>query len=225
LARVLIGCERSGVMRRAFRALGHDAWSCDLESADDNDAHHYQCDVFKVLSFGWDLAIFHPECTYLTVAGLFRNKNNPERQLKTVNALAFVRRLFSAPIPRIALENPISCISTQIRKPDQIIQPYQLGDDASKSTCLWLKGLPKLVIDPLLRVPGRKVTHNGKLVERWSNQTDSGQNRLGPSPDRAKKRSQTYPGIANACASQWSPLLLQAANDNEPLAQLFQHTA
>jgi hypothetical protein len=213
--KVLIGCERSGVMRRAFRTLGHEAYSCDLHPADDNSPFHFQCDVFEVIERYWDLAIFHPECTFLTVAGLFRNKGNPERQAKTDKALDFVRRLLAAPIPRVALENPISCISTKIRKPDQIIQPYQFGDDASKATCLWLKGLPKLVIDPALRVAGRIV--NGK--ERWANQTDSGQNRLGPSPDRAKKRSQTYPGIANACAVQWSRLI--AANDNEPLRQLL----
>jgi hypothetical protein len=199
-------------MRRAFRARGHDAWSCDLEPADDNDKHHFQCDVFEAITKrAWDLAIFHPECTYLTVAGLFRNKGNPERTAKTERALTFVSDLLNAPIPRIALENPISCISTRIRKPDQIIQPYQFGDDASKSTCLWLKGLPKLVIDPAKRVAGRMV--DGK--ERWANQTDSGQNRLGPSPDRARKRSQTYPGIAQACASQWSPMI--AANDNQPM--------
>lgn len=206
MARIIIGCEESGRIRRAFRALGHDAYSCDLEDSEDNSPYHIKGDVLKVLRDGWDLGIFHPPCTFLTVAGLFRNKGNPERQRKTDLALEFVRKLLNAPIPRIALENPISCISTQIRKPDQIIQPYQFGDDASKATCLWLKNLPKLV--PTKRVAGRMV--NGK--ERWSNQTDSGQNRLGPSPDRAKLRSKTYPGIALAIASQWSPLL--AANDN-----------
>jgi hypothetical protein len=220
LARILIGCEFSGALRRAFRALGHDAWSCDLDASADNSPYHYQCDVFGAIYYGkWDLAVFHPPCTYLTVAGLFRNKNNPVRQKQTDDALDFVRGLLAAPIPKIALENPISCISTKLRKPDQIIQPYQFGDDASKSTCLWLKGLPKLVIDPAQRVAGRMV--NGK--ERWANQTDSGQNRLGPSPDRAKKRSVTYPGIAKAIAVQWSRQL--AANDNEPLASLFRHAA
>jgi hypothetical protein len=210
--RVLIGCERSGVMRRAFRDLGCYAWSCDLEPADDGSEFHFQCDVFEVIDLDWDLAIFHPECTFLTVAGLFRNKDNPERQRKTNNALEFVRRLLNAPIPRIALENPVSCISSQIRKPDQIIQPYEFGEDASKKTCLWLKGLPKLITNPAHRVRGRIVA--GK--ERWANQTDTGQNRLGPSPDRARKRSVTYPGIAQACATQWTPLLLKAANDNNP---------
>lgn len=119
----------------------------------------------------------------------------------TEDALEFVRLLMNAPIPRIAIENPVGAISTRIRKPDQIIQPYQFGDDASKRTCLWLKGLPKLV--PTSVVPGRVVTANGKQVERWANQTDSGQNKLGPSEERWKLRSKTYQGIANAMAQQW----------------------
>jgi len=119
----------------------------------------------------------------------------------TEDALAFVRLLMDAPIPRIAIENPVGAISTRIRKPDQIIQPYQFGDDASKRTCLWLKGLLKLV--PTTIIPGRVVTVNGKQVERWANQTDSGQNKLGPSEERWKLRSKTYQGIANAMAQQW----------------------
>jgi hypothetical protein len=193
--------------------MGHAAYSCDIIRSDDDSPYHIMGDVIGLLDDSWDMGIFHPPCTYLTVAGLFRNKNNPERQAKTLDALDFVRALMNAPIPKIAIENPISCISTQVRKPDQIIQPYQFGDDASKATCLWLKGLPKLVIDPAKRVPGRMVMHNGKLVERWANQTDSGQNRLGPSKDRWKLRSKTYDGIADAIAEQWT--MPVAANDNQ----------
>jgi hypothetical protein len=145
----------------------------------------------------FDLAIFHPPCTYLTSAGLHWNKRRPERQVCTDDAVEFVRRLAECPVPRIAIENPIGCLSTRFRKPDQIIQPYQFGDDASKATCLWLKGLPRL--NPTGRVPGRIV--NGK--ERWANQTNSGQNKLPPSPDRWALRSLTYPGIAAAMADQW----------------------
>lgn len=202
--RVLVACEYSGRVRQAFRALGHDAWSCDLLEAEDRSYYHYRCDVRLVLDKKWDLMIAHPPCTYLTVAGLFRNKGNPERAAKTEDALRFVKRMMDAPIPRIALENPISCISSRIRKPDQIIQPYQFGEDASKATCLWLKGLDKLPIDPAKRFAGRVVEHKGKMVERWSNQTDSGQNRLPPSPDRWKERSRTYHGIAQAMAEKWS---------------------
>lgn len=143
--------------------------------------------------------IAHPPCTYLSVSGLHWNKNNYERQQKTEAAIQFFRAMMNVPIDKIAIENPVGCISTRIRKPDQIIQPYEFGDDASKKTCLWLEGLPPLVKDPSKRVQGRLV--DGK--ERWANQTDSGQNKLGPSTDRWKLRSVTYQGIAEAMAEQW----------------------
>lgn len=197
--RVLVACEYSGVVREAFRARGHDAWSCDLLESEDNSPYHLQEDVLPLLDQGWDLMIAHPPCTYLTVAGLFRNQNNPERQQKTEEALRFVDHLLKAPIERVALENPISCISTRIRKPDQIIQPHQFGHDASKRTCLWLKMLPKLVVNPKQSVEPRWVDNK----PRWANQTDSGQNKLGPSENRWKERSRTYQGIAEAIASQW----------------------
>jgi hypothetical protein len=200
--KILIACEFSGTVRDAFIARGHDAMSCDLLPTT-KPGPHYQGDVTDVLGDGWDMMIAHPPCTYLTVSGLHWNKRNPERAQKTEDGLAFVRLLLDAPIPKIALENPVSCISSRIRKPDQIIQPYEFGEDASKKTCLWLKGLPPLEIDPDKRLPGRLVPHNGKTVERWGNQTDSGQNRLGPSEDRWALRSLTYPGIAEAFASQW----------------------
>lgn len=202
--KVLIACEYSGVSRRAFEALGHDVISADFEPAEDDSPYHYQGDVFDLIEDQhFDLMLAHPPCTYLSVSGLHWNKRGrmvdgkPRSEL-TEEALAFVRRLMDAPIDKIAIENPISCISSRIRKPDQIIQPWWFGDDASKATCLWLKGLPPLV--PTNPVRGRVV--NGR--ERWENQTDSGQNKLAPSPTRWKERSRTYPGIAAAFAEQWS---------------------
>ena len=193
--RVLVACEYSGTVRRAFAALGHDAWSCDLLPADDGSPNHIQGDVLPIAGRGdWDLMIAHPPCTYLSVSGLHWNKRKPGRAEKTEGALDFVRQLLAAPIAKIALENPVSCISSRIRKPDQIIQPWHFGDDASKKTCLWLKSLP------LLRETNRL---QGDAKTRRANQTASGQNKLGPSPDRWKLRSTTYPGIAAAMADQW----------------------
>jgi len=153
----------------------------------------------------WDLMIAHPPCTYLAVSGLHWNKRDPERAAKTEAGLDFVRLLMNAPIPRIAVENPISCISSRIRKPDQIIQPWMFGHDASKATCLWLKGLPLLQHHRKDYIQGRVVGEDkrGKTIVRYANQTDSGQNRLGPSDDRWKIRSETYAGIARAMAEQW----------------------
>lgn len=140
---VLVGCESSGVVRRAFRALGHDAWSCDLLPADDGAEHHLQTDVLKAAGQRpWDLGIFHPPCTYLSVSGLHWNKTRPERAGLTAKALDLVRALLELALPRLALENPIGCISSKIRRPSQIIQPHDFGEDASKATCLWLRGLP-----------------------------------------------------------------------------------
>lgn len=197
---MLVACEYSGRVREAFRAKGHNAWSCDLLPSEDDSEFHFQCDIWQAVgAVPWDIMIAHPPCTYLTVSGLHWNKNNPERADKTTYALQFIRDLMATRIPVWAIENPVGCISTKIRKPNQIIQPYEFGEDASKKTCLWLNGLPKLVVDPSVRVPGRIV--DGK--ERWANQTDSGQNKLAPSEDRWKERSRTYQGIANAMADQW----------------------
>jgi len=145
---------------------------------------------------GWDLLIAHPPCTYLSSSGIHWN-NRGRGWEETEKALDFVKLFLNAPIPKIAIENPIGIISSRIRKPDQTIQPYHFGEDASKATCLWLKGLPKL--QPTGHFPPRIV--NGKL--RWSNQSDGGQNKLAPSEDRWKERSRTYPGIAAAMADQW----------------------
>ena len=174
--------------------MGHDAWSCDLLPADDGSPFHIQGDVSEHLDEGWDLMIGHPPCTYVCVSGLHWNKRRPGRAQKTEEALDFVRLLMDAPIPKIAIENPVSCISTRIRKPDQTIQPYEFGHPESKRTCLWLKGLPKLRKTDVLPLP-----ESG----RWENQTPSGQNKLGPSTDRWKARSKTYTGIAKAMAEQW----------------------
>jgi site-specific DNA-cytosine methylase len=181
--KVLIGCEFSGRVRAAFRARGHRAWSCDLLPAEDGSEYHIQDDVLEVMRDDWDLAIFHPPCTHLAVSGArwFKDKR-PEQ----VAALDFVRALLDAPVPRIALENPVSVISSKIRKPDQIIQPWQFGHGEVKATCLWLKGLPPLA--PTDVVDGRKpVVHFAS-----------------PSPDRWKERSRTLPGIAAAMAEQWA---------------------
>lgn len=216
---ILICGERSGIVREAFRARGWSAWSCDLEPSEDNSPFHYQCDMFNVLPGGrlwhtmalegqtldWDIVGFHPDCTHMSVSGLHWNKRRPERAALTESALAQVRRILALPLKRIYLENPISCISTRIRKPDQIIQPYMFGEDASKATCFWLRGLPPLVVPPQeMWYPPRIVTYKGKQVKRWGNQTDSGQNRLPPSATRWMDRARTYPGIAAAKALAWA---------------------
>lgn len=195
--RVLVACEYSGTVRDAFRSLGHEALSCDLLPTD-VPGPHYQGNVLDILGDGWDLMVAHPPCTYLSVSGMHWTKRGLRDPQLTEDALDFVRMLMDAPVPRIAIENPISVISSRIRKPEQIINPWQFGHDASKRTCLWLKNLPPLV--PTKIIEPRIV--NGK--KRWANQTDSGQNRLPPSEDRWKIRSETYEGIANAMATQWT---------------------
>lgn len=191
--KVLVACEFSGRVRDAFIAEGHEAMSCDLLPSE-VPGPHYEGDIRDVLGDGWDLMIAHPPCTHLAVSGARWFK---EKQAEQAEALAFIRTLLEAPIPRIALENPVSIISSRIRKPDQIIQPYQFGHPESKKTCLWLKNLPLLQPTNILPLP-----ESG----HWSNQTPSGQNRLGPSPDRWKERSRTYEGIASAMAQQWGNL-------------------
>jgi site-specific DNA-cytosine methylase len=185
--RVLIACEYSGRVRNAFSKLGFDAWSCDLLPTE-TPGNHYQCDVSKIINLGWDLMICHPPCTDLAVSGArhFAEKIKDGRQQK---ALDFVQYLLDSPIKFIALENPISVISSKIRKPDQIIQPWQFGHGETKSTCLWLKGLPKL--QPSDIVEGREAKIH----------------KMPPSPDRWKNRSRTYQGIADAMASQWGAVL------------------
>jgi hypothetical protein len=194
--KVLVACEYSGTVRDAFIALGHEAISCDLLPTD-SPGPHYQGDVRDVLGDEWDLMIAHPPCTFLSVSGIHWNNRGRGWQ-GTEDALDFVRLLLDSSIPHIALENPVSIISSRIRKPNQIVHPHQFGHDASKATCLWLKNLPNLL--PTESVAPRIV--NGK--PRWANQTDGGQNKLAPSDDRWKIRSTTYSGIAQAMALQWS---------------------
>jgi hypothetical protein len=225
--RVLIACEFTGTVRDAFTSLGHQAMSCDLLGSR-KPGLHYRGDVRHVLngwmpatqdaqpdvrveyqeteagrferpinSPHWDLMIAHPPCTYLCSSGIHWNSRVDGRSKLTDEAIDFVSLLMDAPVARICIENPVGVLSSRIRKPDQIIQPWQYGHDASKATCLWLKDLPPL--KPTRLVEPRIV--HGK--RRWANQTDSGQNRLGPSDDRWAIRSETYAGIASAMAEQW----------------------
>jgi site-specific DNA-cytosine methylase len=182
--KVLVACEYSGRVRDAFTKLGHDATSCDLLDTD-TPGKHYKGDVLDIINDGWDLMIAHPPCTHLAVSGARWFKEKAKEQEE---ALEFVRVLLNAPIERIALENPISVISSKIRKPDQIIQPWQFGHGETKATCLWLKNLPKLV--PTNIVEGREAKVH----------------KMPPSPDRWKLRSTTYQGIADAMAQQWGVL-------------------
>ena len=180
--RILVACEYSGTVRDAFIARGHDAWSCDLLPTE-TDGPHIQGDVRQaLLATEWDLMIAHPPCTHLAVSGARWFKDKRQEQAE---ALDFVRLLMDAPVSKICIENPISVISTKIRKPDQIIQPWMFGHGETKATCLWLKGLPLLA--PTRVVEGREARVH----------------RLPPSPDRWKLRSKTYQGIADAMAAQW----------------------
>jgi hypothetical protein len=180
--RVLVACEFSGIVRDAFIAKGHDAWSCDLLPTE-NPGPHYQCDIRRIINLSWDLMIAHPPCTHLAVSGArwFKDKKKEQEE-----ALDFVQMSMDAPILRIAIENPISIISSRIRKPDQIIQPWQFGHGETKAICLWLKNLP--LLKPTNIVEGRYARVH----------------REPPSPERWKNRSRFYTGIADAMATQWS---------------------
>jgi hypothetical protein len=215
--KILVACEESQAVTIELRKLGHQAFSCDIEQCSGGHPEwHIKGDAETLLKIirqfttedgdvyeinKWDMIIAFPPCTYLCVSGLHWNKRVAGRQAETDKALEFVKMFMNYDCPRIAIENPVGCISTKIKKPTQIIQPYNFGEDASKKTCLWLKGLPKLKNTSYY--PPRIV--NGK--ERWGNQTDSGQNKLPPSDTRSAERSKTYPGIAKAMAEQWSSYL------------------
>lgn len=196
--KVLVACETSGAVRNRFRELGHNAFSCDLLPSEDNSPFHLQVDLFGGhFNFrNFDLLIAHPPCTDLAVSGArwFPAKRADGRQQKSIE---FFMRIVNLPVPRIAIENPIGIMSRLYRKPDQIIQPWQFGHPESKATCLWLKNLPPLEPTRLMVKPD---------CGYWENQTPSGQNKLGPSPDRWKIRSKTYDGIASAMANQWGAL-------------------
>jgi len=198
--RIIIACEFSGTVRRAFHDLGHDVLSCDLEPADDGSPYHYQGDIFELLSQcgKMDMMIAHPPCTYLTVSANKWFKDQPprksgalvgaERRAAREDAIDFFMRLYNYDIPKVAIENPIGCMSSRFRKPDQVLQPWMFGHGETKATCLWLRGLPKLT--PTNIVEGREQ----KL------------HLLSPSQDRSKLRSITYQGIADAMAAQWGNL-------------------
>lgn len=218
--KVLIGYSTDTNTLNAFASRGHDVYTCDLLPAE--HSNHLQCDVWEVANDKWDLAIFHPMCTYLTVSAAWAFKDPDYERYPSVGyhqrvkestltgasrreareqAIENFKRLDALPYPH-AIENPApSFVSSIYRKPSQTIQPYEFGDSASKRTGLWLKDLP--LLQPTNRVAGRLVTYRGKTVERWDNQTDSGQNRLSPSANRWLERSKTYPGIALAMGSQW----------------------
>jgi hypothetical protein len=197
--KVLVACEYSGAVRRAFDVLGHDVMSCDLLPSDDDSPYHYIGRVEDMIEQGgaFDLMIAHPPCTHLAVSGAkhFAAKIADGRQQA---ALDFVRLLLDAPIERICLENPVSVISTHIRKPDQIVQPWMFGHEATKTTCLWLKNLPPLAPTNIVGKGARHITKSGKSLPVWYN--------LPPSPDRWKIRSATFQGLADAMAAQWGAL-------------------
>lgn len=208
--RVLVACEFSGRVRDAFANKGHDAISCDLLPSEGCATNpHAMGDVSILLRQRWDMILAFPPCTYLTSAALWRNlpKHDPsgERAKATEEALQFVERIMNANAPHILVENPVGCIGTRIRPADQTIQPWQYGHPESKTTCLWLTNLPKLQPTNILSVQDHGH-QNEKGKWYWQNQTPTGQNKLGPSKDRWKKRSLTYQGIANAMAEQYSEI-------------------
>ncbi len=211
--KILVGCEESQAVTIELRKRGHEAFSCDIiPCSGGHPEWHLQMDVFEAINLKkWDMGIFFPDCTYLTCSAEWAYKEPPyhqkvkkgtlvgtKRKKARIEAVDFVKKLWNSGIPKIAIENPVGKLSTMFKKPNQTIQPYEFGDNASKRTCLWLKGLPNLngtkYIEP--RIFGRK--------KYWDNQTDTGQNKLPPTKDRAKLRSKTYPGIAKAMAEQWT---------------------
>jgi hypothetical protein len=187
--RVLVACEYSGRVRDAFRRRGHDAWSCDLLDCEADPRWHYQAPVEDVLGRGWDLMIAHPPCTHLAVSG---SRHFHRKQREQAEALDFVRLLMTAPIERWCIENPVSVISSVIRAPDQIIQPWQFGHGETKATCLWLQNLPCLKSTDV--VEGREPRIH----------------MMPPGPNRWKERSRTFEGIAEAMGDQWGTRELPA---------------
>lgn len=210
MARVLAACEYSGVVRQAFRDMGHDAWSCDLLPNDLGRYYHLQMDVLTVLKmseqkakksgkeFWWDLIIAHPPCTYLTVAG---NRHYSKRPDLYEPAAKFATSFFDY-APKVAVENPIGRLSTLFRKPDQIIHPYEFGHPVKKATCLWLKGLDPLVPTHIVNPEDDVVFPSGKRMNKWYYETS-----LLPHKERAHVRSKTFQGIADAMATQWGAVL------------------
>lgn len=212
--KILVACEESQAITKEFRALGHEAYSCDiLPCSGGHPEWHLQGDVFGFIDQGWDLMVAHPPCTYLSVSGArhLYNKDgskNLERYKNQREALDFVQKLMDCDIPRIAIENPVSVISSQIRKPDQIVQPWMFGDSASKTTCLWLKNLPKLVATNVVEKGDFKEwvdKKSGKTKRQATWYYDALINAKTPE-ERRSLRSKTFKGIAQAIASQWGNL-------------------
>ena len=216
--RILIACEESQTLTERFRALGHEAISCDLKPGKINSDWHYQGNVFDIINDGWGMMIAHPPCTYLTVTANKWLKDQPKRQSGKLvgqerrdarnEAIEFFMALWNAQIPRIAIENPIGCMSSVFRRDDQIIHPYYFGDPATKATCLWLKNLPKLqwsnhadlFADPTTVEPEFYTTKTGKRYPAWSMIEAA---KIKDLDERSEFRSKTFPGIANAMANQW----------------------
>jgi len=205
--RVLVACEESDEVRGRFEALGFDAWSCDLQANINPNAKHYQGNVFDIINDGWDAMIAFPPCTHLAVSGArhFEKKRKDGRQQEGID---FFMAMVNAPIKKIAIENPMGIMSTFYEKPTQIIQPYYFGDEAQKTTCLWLKNLPKLYHNETANLFDTKITHvgkgdfyispSGKKLPKWYNHNTNNKS------DRQKSRSVTFPGIAQAMVDNWS---------------------
>lgn len=204
--KVIVGCEFSQIVTKAFREKGHEAYSCDLRPTEGNPDWHIQDNILNHLNDSWGLAIFHPECTYLTVTANKWLKDQPERKSGALvgaarrqarqEAIDFFMKLWNCNIPKICIENPVGCMSTEFRKPDQIIQPFWFGHKESKKTCLWLKNLPLLVPTNIVEEEPRMVMKSGKSLPTWFTNTKHG-------PDRQDIRNRTFPGIAEAMADQW----------------------
>jgi len=193
--RILLACEESQIVTAAFIAAGHDAMSCDIDYPGAKGLPHHQGDVLEILNNGWDMMIGFPPCTHLAVSNAkhFAQKRKDGRQQQAID---FFMALVNAPIPKICIENPVGIMSSIYKKPTQIVQPWMFGDPYTKTTCLWLKGLPRLNATNIVDKGGRHITKSGKSLPDWYN--------LPPSEDRARIRSQTFPGLALAMSSQWS---------------------
>ena len=194
--KVLIACEFSGTVREAFAKLGHDAWSCDLEPTE-MPGNHYQGDVIDILADGWDLMIAHPPCTHLAVSGArhFEQKRKDGRQQQGIDLFM---QMINAPIPKIAVENPVGIMSTIYQKPNQIIEPYEYGHNCTKKTCLWLKELPLLKPTNIVDKGDVWVAKSGKRMSQWYYDSS-----CLPPKEREKMRNKTFQGIADAMANQW----------------------
>lgn len=201
--RVLVACECSGIVRNAFIRRGHDAWSCDIKPSE-LAGPHIQGDVMTVLDQGWDLMIAHPPCTYLCSMGVWWNHKRPERWSLTDAGQSFFMNMINANVPRIAVENPVGIMSTRYRRPDQIVNPWQFGQEFTKPTCLWLKNLPKLIPTKIVGRGDFYTKANGSRMSKWSHIT-SGTRKS----ERATIASRTFTGIAEAMAEQWGGVTLR----------------